>query len=84
MSAVRRGLIGILTLSLLAGCTSIKSKLGLGPPHADLRSLKVIAEQGANQGNATQIDIVVVYDDSVVARLPKTGPDWFRQRDALQ
>lgn len=88
MSAVvgglRRAFIAILALCLLAGCGSIKSKLGIGPPRTDLRSLTMIAEQGANQGNATQIDIVVVYDDSVVARLPKTGPDWFRQRDALQ
>ena len=79
-----RCLIVLLALSLLAGCGSIKSKLGIGPPRSDLRSLKMIAEQGANQGNATQIDIVVVYDSVVVARLPKTGPDWFRQRDALQ
>lgn len=84
MSRLRRCLIVLLALSLLAGCGSIKSKLGIGPPRSDLRSLKMIAEQGANQGNATQIDIVVVYDNSVVARLPKTGPDWFRQRDALQ
>ena len=84
VSRLRRCLILLLTLSLLAGCVSIKSKLGIGPPRTDLRSLTMIAEQGANQGNATQIDIVVVYDDSVVARLPKTGPDWFRQRDALQ
>lgn len=84
MNDLRRCLIVLLVLSLLAGCSSIKSKLGIGPPRAELRSLKVVAEQGANQGNATQIDIVVIYDDSVVARLPKTGPDWFRQRDALQ
>ena len=84
MNGFRRALIAILALSLLAGCGSIKSKLGIGPPRTDLRSLAMIAEQGANQGNATQIDIVVVYDDSVVARLPKTGPDWFRQRDVLQ
>ncbi len=84
MNAVRCVLIAILALSLLAGCGSIKSKLGIGPPRTDLRSLTMLAEQGANQGNATQIDIVVVYDDSVVARLPKTGPEWFRERDALQ
>ncbi len=84
MNNLCRCLILLLALSLLGGCSSIKSKLGLGPPRADLRSLKVIAEQGANQGNATQIDIVVVYGSSAGARLPKTGPDWFRQRDALQ
>lgn len=84
MSRLRRCLVLLLVLALIGGCSSIKSKLGLGPPLAALRSLKVVAEQGANQGNATQIDIVVVYDNSVVARLPKTGPDWFRQRDALR
>ena len=87
MNYLQRCLSVFLALALLSGCGvlgPIKSKLGIGPPRTDLRSLTMIAEQGANQGNATQIDIVVIYDGSVVSRLPKTGPDWFRQRDALQ
>ena len=74
----------LIALCALAGCGSIKSKLGIGPPHASLRSLSVSADPGANRGNGTQLDIVVVYSDSAIAALPKTGPDWFRQRAALE
>lgn len=77
-------LLALLALCLLGGCGSIKRKLGIGPAHALLRSLTVAAEAGANLGNGTQLDIVVVYSSAAVARMPKTGPDWFRQRDALQ
>lgn len=87
MIFLRRCLPMLLVLALLGGCAVVgrlKSKIGVGPPLAALRSLTVSAEQGANQGNATQIDIVVVYSKSADARLPKAGPDWFRQRDALQ
>lgn len=77
-------LLALLALCLLGGCGSIKRKLGIGPAHALLRSLTVAAEADANLGNGTQLDIVVVYSSAAVARMPKTGPDWFRQRDALQ
>jgi type VI secretion system protein len=72
---------------LLAGCSavdSVKSLIGLGPPRSELRTLQVSADSQANRGNATALDIVVVYDTAAVARLPATGPEWFRQRDALQ
>ncbi len=77
-------LLALLALCLLGGCGSIKRKLGIGPAHALLHSLTVAADTGANLGNGTQLDIVVVYSSAAVARMPKTGPDWFRQRDALQ
>ena len=82
--AFRLLLLALLALCLLGGCGSIKRKLGIGPAHALLRSLTVAADAGANLGNGTQLDIVVVYSSAAVARMPKTGPDWFRQRDALQ
>ena len=87
MTGLRRCLPLLLALALLGGCGvlgSIKGKLGIGPAHAALRSLTVTADPGANQGNGTQLDIVVVYGSDTAARLPKTGPDWFRQRDALR
>ncbi len=84
MTGARRLLVLLLALCALAGCGSIKSKLGIGPPHAALRSLSVAADPGANSGNGTQLDIVVVYSSSAIAALPKTGPDWFRQRDGLK
>jgi type VI secretion system protein len=74
----------LLALCALGGCGSIKSKLGIGPPHASLRSLTISADPGANRGNGTQLDIVVVYTANADAMLPKTGPDWFRQRAALE
>ncbi len=77
-------LVPLLALCLLSGCGSIKRKLGIGPQLAVLRELSVSAEAGANLGNSTQLDIVVVYSSAAVARMPKTGPDWFRQRDALE
>ncbi len=72
---------------LLGGCGlagPVKSVFGLGKPHAELRGLTVSADPGANQGNATELDIVVVHDASALASLPRSGPDWFRQRAALQ
>ena len=71
----------------LAGCGlagPVKSVFGLGKPHAELRTLTVEADPRANLGNATQIDVVVVRDATALAELPKTGPDWFRQRDGLR
>ncbi len=87
MSASRRVVAVLLTLGLLSGCGvggSVKSMLGLGKPLTSLRSLSVSADPGANRGNATQLDIVVTFNDNATASLPKTGPDWFRQRAALQ
>jgi type VI secretion system protein len=77
-------LVPLLAVCLLGGCGSIKRKLGIGPKYALLRSLSISAEAGANLGNSTQLDIVVVYSSTAVARMPKTGPDWFRQREALR
>lgn len=84
MTGPRNGCMLLLALCALSGCGSIKSKLGIGPPHASLRSLSISADPGANRGNGTQLDIVVVYSANAAAMLPKTGPDWFRQREALK
>lgn len=73
--------------ALLTGCSavdSVKGLIGLGPARTQLRSLVVSADPQANRGNATALDIVVVYDTAALARLPASGPEWFRQRDALQ
>ena len=71
----------------LGGCGALgkaKRMVGLGPDTADLKALAVSAEAGANLGNATRLDVVVIYTDRAVAALPKTGPEWFAQRDALR
>jgi type VI secretion system protein len=79
-----RCLLLLIALYALAGCGSIKSKLGIGPPHASLRSVSVSADLGANSGSGTQLDIVVVYGSGAVEKLPKTGPEWFRLRMDLK
>ncbi len=78
MSGLRRGFVLLLAVCVLTGCGVF------GPKHASLRSLSVSADPGANSGNGTQFDIVVVYSSNAGAMMPKTGPDWFRQRDALK
>lgn len=86
MNVLRRCLPYVLVLGLLSGCGVVSSvkKMLLPPPHASLRSLTVSADPGANLGNATQLDVVVVFNSNASASLPKTGPDWFRQREALR
>lgn len=74
-------------LALLGGCSaidSVKGLIGLGPAHAALRTLRVSSDPAANGGSATQLDVVAVYSDAALAKLPGTGPEWFRQRAALQ
>ncbi|THF63702.1 hypothetical protein E6C76_14025 [Pseudothauera nasutitermitis] len=75
------------SLALLGGCgtvDAVKGLLGFGPPHAALRTLRVSADAGANQGSATLLDVVAIHDAAALAKLPGTGPEWFRQRAALQ
>lgn len=84
--APARALLLLLCLLALSGCGVVgkaKRLVGLGPDTADLKTLAVSADAGANLGNGTRLDVVVIYSDRAVAALPKTGPEWFRQRDAL-
>ncbi len=73
-------------LLALAGCGTIdtlKSLVGLGPARTDLDAVQVIAEAGANRDLPTRLDLVFVFDTGLSAQLPKTGPAWFQQKDAL-
>lgn len=70
---------------LLAGCSSMKNLLDLiVPTRTTLQTLRVVAEAEANRNLPTRLDIVFVYDAAMLAQLPKTGPEWFRQKAALQ
>lgn len=53
-------------------------------PTTRLRSVEVIADTDANQDLATAIDLVFVYDRDSAVQLPKTGPEWFEKKAALQ
>jgi type VI secretion system protein len=73
----------ILSCALLSAC-GLKRKIGIGPPLPSVKSISVGADIDANLGNATRLDLVVVYSDAAKSTMPKTGPEWFRDRDALR
>jgi type VI secretion system protein len=56
------------------------------PDHSsttELKQINVVAQVDANLRMATALDVVFVYDRNVPAVLPKTGPEWFANKDAL-
>ena len=69
-------------LLYMSGC-SLPRNLMDSPPTTKLRQLNVVAEIGANQNTATTLDLVFVFDKSALLLLPKTGPDWFANKQAL-
>jgi len=71
----------LLLLLLLTGCSFIGSLFGKGAPTARLRSLAVVAGPAANQGLATAIDVVFVYEQNVVPILPGSAPAWFTAKE---
>lgn len=74
-------IILVVVLCLLSACGALN--VVAGPEPIRLKTIKVVAEISANQNTATAIDIVFVYNNSAVALLPKTGPEWFEQKSAL-
>lgn len=46
----------------------------------DVRHISVVADDDANQGMATALDIVFIYDDDFVRTLPTESSDWFSDR----
>jgi type VI secretion system protein len=72
--------------ALLAACAAIENEVDRAlhlEKHSRLSRVVLAAEIGANQNSATQVEVVFVYDDSVLAALPKTAPEWFANRQAL-
>jgi type VI secretion system protein len=67
----------------LAGCGALSKLLPGHPKTTSLKTLRVIAQPGANLDSATALDLVFVYDPASTALLPKTGPAWFAQKAAL-
>ena len=87
-AAVRRSILPnrsrLACIAVLSGSCLLSACSWLGwSKSAAVSQIKVVAEVGANQNAATQLDIVFVYDSNVVALLPGTGPDWFQKKDAL-
>lgn len=74
-------LIGPLTLG---GCGTVSKLFGDdGPPKTELRSMKIVAFEDANQNMATEVDLVFVYQETLMALMPKKSPDWFRNKREL-
>jgi type VI secretion system protein len=71
-------LVGVLVLAVCTGGCAASLPWRTG------RQVQVEAQPGANQGNATELDIVFVYEKEALALLPKTGPKWFQSRAALR
>jgi type VI secretion system protein len=81
------GVLGMLQMcrivALALPCLLAACSLFGGTKSAAVAQIKVVAEVNANQNNATELDVVFVYDSNVVALLPKTGPDWFSNKAAM-
>lgn len=68
--------------SLLGGCGSLNPFKWFGA-RATTDSIGVVAEPNANRNTATALDIVFIYDKTVLSLLPKTGPEWFARKQEL-
>jgi type VI secretion system protein len=72
----------LLSLLGLGGCAA-----GGGPgasPAPVLQRLSIVATSHANGDAATAVDLVWVFSPEALAALPRTGPQWFDQKAALQ
>lgn len=85
MNALRLPLLLLsLSLSLLAGCSTVGGWFGFGgPPKAELDTLKIVALDDANDHQATEVDLVFTYQEDIAATLPQDAPAWFEQRDKI-
>jgi uncharacterized protein YceK len=78
----RLTLLAAMLLLVPSGCSTI-SKLWGGPEKATLQQLKVIALADANQGQATELDLVFIYQEDIAKTLPGDAPAWFAKRSAI-
>lgn len=81
---MKRTLCLLLLPMQMMACSTISDWIYGNPPRTSLRQITVSTDLAANSDNATMLDFVFVYEASALARLPKTGPEWFEQKDALQ
>lgn len=70
-------------ITFATGCGTIKKLNPWRAPTTTLSSVRVAAPPGANLDSATALDLVFVYDKNSIALLPKTGLEWFAQKQAL-
>jgi type VI secretion system protein len=78
------GAIALLALLFsLAGCGAMDWLQNALYPKSDLEQLRIVAAPDANQGMATALDLVFVYDKSAILLLPKSGPEWFDKKKSI-
>lgn len=53
------------------------------PLPAPLGKIAISAVAGANRDQATQLDLVFFFDPGIFPALPRTGPEWFRNKNAI-
>jgi len=75
--------MAVLAVAALSGCSILGSLFGKSTPTTTLRSIAVIAQTQANLDSATALDVLFVYDSSVLPLLPANGPAWFAQKPGL-
>ncbi|WP_266171053.1 hypothetical protein [Dyella subtropica] len=73
-----------IAMAFVTACGTLKKLIPGHTPTTSLSSVRVAAPPGANLDSATALDLVFVYDTNSIAMLPKTGPEWFAQKQALQ
>lgn len=83
MSRLRASLMLLIAITLATGCSAINKLNPWRTPTTALANVRVAAPPGANLDSATALDLVFVYDKNSIALLPKTGPEWFAQKQAL-
>ncbi len=80
---MKRHLLPLLTAALLLGGCSLMDMLQAFYPKSDLEQLRIVAATDANQTMATALDLVFVYDKTLIPLLPKSGPEWFAKKKSI-
>ena len=84
MTRLLRRLPLLLAALFMAACSSLSGLLPFtGPPTTAVRSVRIQALVDANRNVPTRLDLVFIYDKDVPALLPKSGVEWFQQKEAL-
>ncbi|MBL8511022.1 MAG: hypothetical protein JNM52_05185 [Betaproteobacteria bacterium] len=68
---------------LIAGCSTVNALnpfKSSGPQKAKVETIKIISDINLNNNMATALDLVFVYDVPNL-QLPKTGPEWFQEKE---
>lgn len=84
-----RTLCGLILSStlLFTACSDLRQPAGgngtAKPQSSGKRYIEVLAEADANQQRATQLDVIFVYSQDVLKRLPATAERWFMLREEL-